>query len=340
MYTKDGYIIGVKSMTEELLNKIVCPFCKTKLYKIDSIQNGLNIKILFCFNCISKFLVVNNSINFNINYKDKYSLEKNLKKILLYEKDSIIKLLNANNKELNISDIYIKLEYYKMLKDYKNIQKIYEEFDFDIYSIESKQVLYKAFDKLSECLLDKSDKYILDFAAGNCIMSEYLNSKSIFLNYIINDISINNLLVAQNRNRLKKSNISYLAFDICNGPFKEKSIDYAISFVGFQNIANTTKVIYNLSKIVRNSIYHISTFCDETDKVNLMALRMSNMNIAWVKSNFIQLLKNFNIKYKEIYSEKATIHPLPYGKIIKGFRSDRFPIKETVLEYNLGELIL
>jgi ubiquinone/menaquinone biosynthesis C-methylase UbiE/uncharacterized protein YbaR (Trm112 family) len=179
---------------------------------------------------------------------------------------------------------------------------------------------------------------ILDFAAGHGNLFSMLNKRENVV-YLVNDIDYDSLVFISRLNaENERLNINYLAFDMLRSPLKDGSVSCAVSLLGLQHISDYDKCIKELKRVVKGSVFHISSFCDEADKVNLFALRIKKICDMWLLRNFAKIMLNHHITYDILYRNAVEALGIDPSDDQVYIGQDRFPLVDTMLDFVLARL--
>lgn len=324
-------------MNPNKLHLFVCPICKGELnWKISEYRNNTIMTGEACCQMCGKIYPVNDSITIFLDPKiqdmriwersERNMSGKNIKHQKCIENNNnswgILQQIGIiENRNIQDTAGYYK-EYFEKLGMLETMTNFFHMIDFCVQ------------------LLPRKEHVILDIASGKGLLINEIIQKT-KNEVIVSDI--NPLILRKNRecNQLYgNERVCFTAFDINSSPFRDGSIEIVTTLFGLQNINKLNKSVEEIRRICSGKFLSISSFLlDEgiKNKENIDCLKAHHCEDAWLKSRFLQLFYSYGFRYQELFAINENSHGIRKEDIETRFAVMKFPIKDTVLEYNLSE---
>ena len=293
-------------MNKSLVDMLVCPSCHSDLYwKIIAETNGYIVEAnMKCVVCSSGYHVIDGIAVFVSEYESETSIDM-----------PQIKQKSSSNPLSN------------------------NEVSFTNYSLETQNALGLCIDVLATELQElPSGSILLDFAAGHGNLFFGIVKRSDII-YIINDINLSCLkYIKRTIGDEFNSHFNYIAYNAEASPFRCKSVTTAISLLGLQHIANYNACINDLRRIVKKNIIHISSFCHEDDRINILFLRRRKIADMWSENKFFEALMMANMTYEILLSIKSAAKGVSRMEERSCIGRDMFPLVDTNILYMVAKM--
>lgn len=233
----------------------------------------------------------------------------------------------------------------QILKKISQVEDINTEISVDLYEKYMNTIgMRNTFAILNElckqCVEQiEEEGIVLDFASGKCILAEeIINARKFEL--VISDI--NPIILNKSKNNLQKKGcleqVSFIVCDIKKSPFQDKSIRTITTLLGLQNIIPCKGVLEEIGRIA-DKFLCISAFTAESIEANLQELCRYGIEEVWEKEKLEKKISQLGWYSREVYSVQDIAKAIKTEDVMTRYAVMKFPVTDTMMEYNLTEYI-
>lgn len=322
-----------------LIEMLECPVCHGKLEWSITEQNENRIETAEarCTACAAIYFIHDEIGLFLIPRQQRNDLwekvDNGLMPYLHSHPELRNQLMNGSLNSLNPADQFFRALVLEEEGNYIEAKIVEDLAKKALYTAEYLNCWNSQMDYVIDCL-STTEKPILDIASGRCYLVERLACR---LKRPIVATDFSPKVLWRDRELLKSmglyDQVSLLAFDARNTPFKDGSIETLTTNLGFSTIEKPGSLLKELRRIVAGNFYAISHFFPEDDETNKKMINKTNLTPLLYRR---KALKNFihagwKVEMKNACMGKA--YPTPSSIVLDGAEIDNLPVANTILEW-------
>lgn len=327
-------------MNLELRKKLFCPMCQSDLeWKIEERTKHQLVKgRACCVKCGAVYPVENSMAVF---------LPPKLQDMRIWKRGE--RVAKAQIEESSLSRQMVSVEQDMSSEEIlKKISQV-EDIDAEVSTVLYEKYMEKVGMKNTFAILNEltrqcveqieEEGIVLDFASGKCILAEEIVNAGKF-QLIISDI--NPIILGKSKNSLQKKGcleqVSFIVCDIRRSPFRNKSIHTITTLLGLQNIIPYKGILEEIERVA-DKFLCISAFMTESVEANLQELYRYGIEEAWIKDKLKKKSYQMGWHSRELCSMYDMARAIKTEDIRTRYAVMKFPVVDTMLEYNLTEFI-
>jgi ubiquinone/menaquinone biosynthesis C-methylase UbiE len=175
------------------------------------------------------------------------------------------------------------------------------------------------------------DTPVVDIASGRGFLVERL-AKALDRPIVATDFSPT--VLRRTRERFRRQGladrVSFLAVDARCTPFADGSLPILTTYVGLENIGDSSAALTELRRVTGGALYWVATFYDDGDP-NESAIRELGSTLS-LRSDMQRTVRSAGWTPTTIASSHARVVPTPHGEVVDA-GIDGIPVRETTAEW-------
>jgi uncharacterized protein YbaR (Trm112 family) len=322
-----------------LVEMLECPLCQSDLAwtVTEQSENRIEAAEASCTSCSTTYPVREGIGIFllpELKIDDLWEqVDSGLIQSLRQQPDIERQLLDMPLDDLTPADQFFRALVLEARGMYAEAKAAEELADKRIYTSEYRVGRDNQFDYLLEHV-SGVDGAIIDLASGRCQLAGKL-ARELSNPIVATDFSLT--VLRRNRKWFEYSGlydqVSLLAFDARNTPFKDKSINTLTTFLGLPNISEPGAILIELRRVVAGAFLAISHFYPEDDNFHATELAETGLDKFLFRKTALESFSDagWDLEVANPDSQKAL--PTPKGVVVEGAVIDSFPMAETILDW-------
>lgn len=318
-------------MEKTIRSALFCPVCKSELEWYDPGGPSPAAKCLECsFHTSSK----EHLLSFLIEppTEDLWEKTGGIVKYLKENPDIEELFIESSNEDLSPGDLYIKaLTLWE--QNQFNDSVIAEKAAYKkLYPPEYVDAMYKEINQMAVLVKQQMGK-----------TTEFISERGILLRRLLakTDKSILSYCTEPvNAMKLKKWMDSFgwetrtqiMVGDPLHTPFRDKSIDIMVSYLGLQKVSDSRALMTELRRIVKRKLIAVVRLFDEHDDINLEIAEKMGMKDLFTEKNIRSLMKETGWSYELKNKIKVNAIPATPGELVEQ-KADSLPVTETKITW-------
>jgi uncharacterized protein YbaR (Trm112 family) len=331
-------------MHDYLINWLQCPACRGELrWDVTARRDGrIETAEATCIAFSHSYPVQDGIAVFLTSELDREDLwqevESGLQKHLRQHPEVEAQLTQGPLEELGPADQFFRALVLEERGQYRAAKAAEEMAKAGLYTAESNQCWERQVTYVLETLASTSEP-VVDLASGRGYLVDRLAAAT-QAPIVASDFSPQ--VLRRNRRWLEDAGlyqqVSLLAFDARQTPFKDGAVPNLTTNLGLPNIRQPGSLLAELRRITAGRFLAISQFYPEQDG-NAQLIREAGLDDLLYRRRAVALIQEAGFQVEVTNSCRALARPTPDGEILAGARIDGLPQVPAELEWCVLEMV-